>query len=133
MERGLELLFFVAVMLLAGLLDAVVRWLKGRAERDRPPAVDGEPVVVEDDDRGLVERPWVEPELLPAPPAAARFSPASTQPEAPPPRPPRLPPPPGRRRRRGGRWLRHAAEARRGMVLMAILGPCRGLETPRRD
>ena len=38
------------------------------------------------------------------------------------------PPPPSRRRARARRWVTGPSSARQGIVLMTILGPCRGLE-----
>jgi hypothetical protein len=145
MERGLEQLFILAAILFAGLVDLIVRWLKAKAGKDRP-VVETEVAEVravteaadvadladvenaldlfEADDAELAERESVAPQVLPPPPAAATPMP-STRPSPPPLRP--------RPRRRVRRWLRHPLDARSGIVLMAILGPCRGLQGPHSD
>jgi hypothetical protein len=140
MERGLEQLFILAVIIFAGLVDLIVRRLRGKAGKDRPPVEAGvaELTVVADvadladvedaldlveaDDAELPGRRPVGPKLPPAPPAAAMPSPRRS--------PPPLRP---RRRQRARRWLTHPLDARSGIVLMAILGPCRGLQAPHGD
>jgi hypothetical protein len=159
MERGYEQLIFFAVILLAALVDWVVRWLKSKGQSPLPPDA-MEPADQEDDD------PWaeqydLEPEVVqpaPLPPAEPARRPAAAAPRpqwsdvvrtelprvaapaaqriaypAPPavrfgatdrPRLPRPTP-------RSARWVRDPAAARRGIVMMEILGPCRGLEPPR--
>jgi len=113
MERGFEQLFILAVIIFAGLVELIVRRQRGKAGKDRPP--------VEADDAELPGQGQGAPELPPPPPAAM-------------PSPPRSPPPlRPRRRRRARRWLTHPLDARSGIVLMAILGPCRGLQAPHSD
>jgi hypothetical protein len=147
MERGLvEELFILAAILFAGLVDLIVRWLRRKAGKDRPAVETGVAEVTEvtetadvadladvenaldlfeADDAELPERGSVAPQVLPPPPSAATPMPST----------PRSPPPPlrPRRRRRVRRWLRHPLDARSGIVLMAILGPCRGLQAPDSD
>ncbi|MEX2155201.1 MAG: hypothetical protein WD825_17780 [Gemmatimonadaceae bacterium] len=123
MERGFEQLFVLAAILLAAMVDLFVRWLRGKTRKDQPAGAAGveeEVVLVEEADtelpEELPEQEPVEPQLPPPPPPAPRPS----------------PPPPvrTRRRHRARRWLKHPTDARRGIVLMAILGRCRGLEAP---
>ena len=128
-----QLLIFGAI-LLAVLLDLLARRGKRTRERAGPAEVAEMPTLGEADEEEE-ESEWLEPgpvELRfpprPPPPPAALMAPTS----APPPLPPRPPhPPPGiHRRRRLARWRWHLADARRGIVLMAVLGPCRGLDPP---
>jgi type IV secretory pathway VirB10-like protein len=138
MERGLEQLFILAVIIFAGLVELIVRRQRGKAGKDRPPVEAGVAEVtevadvadladvedaldlVEADDAELSGRGPVAPQL-PPPPAAM-------------PSPRRSPPPlRPRRRQRVRRWLTHPLDARSGIVLMAILGPCRGLQAPGSD
>jgi hypothetical protein len=141
MERGFEQLFILAVIIFAGLVELIVRRLRGKAGKDRPPVETGVAEVTEvadvadlgdvEDALGLVEaddaelpgRGPVAPQLPPPRP------PAATMPS------PRRSPPPlrPRRRQRARRWLTHPLDARSGIVLMAILGPCRGLQAPGSD
>lgn len=128
MERGFEQLFVLAAILLAAMVDLFVRWLRGKTRKDQPSdaaGVEEEMVLVEEADTELPEQRPVEPQLPPPPPAptpAPRPSPPTTF------RPRRR-----HRAHRAHRWLKHSIDARRGIVLMAILGPCRGLEAPYRD
>jgi len=139
MERGFEQLFILAVIIFAGLVDLIVRRLRRKAGKDRPPVEAGVVEVtevadvadladvedaldlVEADDAELPGRGPVAPKLPPPPPAAAMPSPRRSPPLRP------------RRRQRARRWLTHPLDARSGIVLMAILGPCRGLQAPGSD
>jgi hypothetical protein len=142
MERGLEELFILAAMLFAGLVDLIVRWLRRKAGKDRPAVETGVGAVTEvtetadvadladiEEALDLVEADDVEPpgrepvvpQLPPPPPPAATPMPSTRRSPPPPPLRPR-------HRRRVRRWLRHPLDARSGIVLMAILGPCRGME-----
>lgn len=127
MERGFEQFFVLAAILLAALVDLFVRRLKKKAGKDQPADVEEEAVLVEEeamlveeDDSKLHAPEMEEPQLAPARLPSPRPSP-----------PPAVGMP--RRRQRARRWLTHPADARLGIVLMAVLGPCRGLETPRSD
>jgi hypothetical protein len=143
MERGFEQLFILAVIIFAGLVELIVRRQRGKAGKDRPPVeagvaelteatevadvadladVEDALDLVEADDAELPGRGPVAPQLPPPPPAAAKPSPRRS--------PPPLRP---RRRQRARRWLTHPLDARSGIVLMAILGPCRGLQAPGSD
>jgi hypothetical protein len=142
MERGFEQLFILAVIIFAGLVELIVRRLRGKAGKDRPPVETGVAEVtevadvadladVEDaldlaeaDDAELPGRGPVAPQLPPPPPLPAAAMPS-----------PRRSPPPlrPRRRQRARRWLTHPLDAPSGIVLMAILGPCRGLQAPGSD
>ena len=140
MERGLEQLFILAAIIVAGLFELIARWLRERAGKNRPPVEAGAAEAtevadiaeladledaldrVEMDDVELPRREAFVPQVPPLPPAALM---PSTQRSLPPLRP--------RRRRRTRRWLRHPLDARSGIVLMAILGPCRGLQAPHSD
>jgi hypothetical protein len=128
MERDFGQLILVAVFILAGLFDLFVRGRKGRARRDAPPQDDEELPFVEEDDTGLEEPGRIEPR----PPLAApeRDAPPARAP-ARAPEPPRPPQPRDRpHRRRGRHWPMDRTDARRGIVLMTVLGPPRGLEAP---
>ncbi|MGQ0715281.1 MAG: hypothetical protein ACT4PJ_16400 [Gemmatimonadaceae bacterium] len=134
MERGFDQLFIVVLILLAALFDLFARWLKRKTAATQPAPVEDDLVLVEEDDEiAWLERERAEPlRQLPlslppsvqappafkAPAAAARRGAAER----------RAPPvgSPPRRRRRG--WLETPADARRGIVVMTILGPCRGLK-----
>lgn len=116
MRGGLTLqqLLLIAFMVLGLLLNLLVRWIRTRAAgspgagaapgRDAPPPVPGP------------ARARVAP--LPLPPA-----PAATPPGRPGPRPEERRP--GRRRRAPSLGRR---EARRAIVHMAVLGPCRAVD-----
>lgn len=135
MERGFEQIFVLVAIVLAALFDLLVRWLKKKAGKDRPADVtdvDEELVLVEDANKEFPEQ-WPEEPQVPSPPAPA---PAPAPPEPVPVLSPRPSPPTAvrpRRRHRARRWLKHPSDARRGIVLMAVLGPCRGLEAPDRN
>lgn len=169
MERGLEQLFILGLILFAALVDLFVRWLKGKAGRPQPGDVPHEPegeideelIFEEHVEEELAEPrtydpPYREPTPPPLPTPARERVPAPTMPhhERYPVRPakPRpvsavppgaelilTPPPPlpggigrpvlARGRRRSDRhWVKQPGSVRRGIVLMAILGPCRGLD-----
>ena len=116
MERGFEQFFVLAAILLAAVVNLLVRGRR-KTREDQPADVAGveeEVVLVEEPNTELLEQGPVEPQL---PPAAAVPLPS--------PRP--SPPTPARPRRR---WLKHPSDARRGIILMVILGPCRGLQAP---
>ena len=122
MERGSELLIVLFVLLLAA-LDLLARWLRGKTQLDQPAGAAGgeeEVVSAEEADTELPERA----------PAAPRLPPAAPPPPLRPPRP--APPTTARPRRphRARRWVKDPIDARRGIILMTILGPCRGLEAP---
>ena len=133
MELRFEPLFVVGAILVAAMFDLLVRWLTGKTAKARPPEVDTALMFVQEDDTDMLEDGLGEPHEAPVSPPPASLSPASSSPHVPLSR--SLPPAPGlrRRRQRGRRWLEHPTDARRGIVLMAVLGPCPGLETPRRD
>jgi len=109
MDRGFEQLVILVAIIVAGIADLIVRWMRRKAGKDQPPVVADVPV---------------EPQLPPPEPAPVSVS-----------FPPRSPSLPVRRRRRhrAHRWLTHPLDARSGIVLMAILGPCRGLQAPHSD
>jgi len=147
MERGFEQLFVLAAILLAAMVDLFVRWLRGKTRKDQPSDVaaleeEEEMVLVEEADTELPEQRPVEPQL-PPPAPAPKPSPRPSSPATAAPMPSQRPSPPARvrphrrhrahRAHRAHRWLKHPIDARRGIVLMAILGPCRGLEAPYRD
>ena len=140
MERGFDQLVILLLVVLASLLDLVVRWIKKRNRRDESPVYHDETVAAEDAEA----EPWESEWQLPLPEAPL---PETSPPEAP---PPELPPPeaPGRevpaqprtrmlparevpRLRR--RLLERPGDARRAIVLMAVLGPCRALDPASHD
>lgn len=172
-DVNFEQLIILALVLLVGLVNFVLDWLKNRGRtppqsrnRDEGLAVGEEeidlgeamrraragsppdleparvPVQAKLPDLGVRPADSRLPVVAPAtPPDFRRPSPATMPHRSPAPRPtPRLPlrgPPPGsstrsakdrRLRRRIDPW-----EARRGVVLMTILGPCRGIEPPARN
>jgi hypothetical protein len=159
MERGFEQLVILLLVILATLLDLVVRWIKKRNRRDEPPVYHDETVAAED----AAAEPWESEWQLPLPEAPLPETPPreALPPEAPPPEapPPEVPPQeaPGRevsirpqsrvaptqprtrmlparevpRLRR--RLLERPGDARRAIVLMAVLGPCRALDAASRD
>lgn len=180
MERGFEQLIVIAAVILAGVFDVLVRWVKSRQRRDAPvdaTRYDEKPLLVEEEadfelpadvdlpsdielsgeelvertqsrgeraeraqsreeqaERALsreeqVERAQFGEELVerrvpmapPPPPVPARAPVVSRRP---------APPPPIRPRRVSRRLLTSPLDARRGIIMMTILGPCRGLERP---
>jgi hypothetical protein len=150
MERGFEQLFILAVIIFAGLVEAIVRRQREKAgkdrRKDRPPVerdvaevteatevADVADLADEEDALDLVEAD--DAELSGRRPVAPQLPPPPRPPAATMPSPRRSPPPPlrPRRRQRVRRWLTHPLDARSGIVLMAILGPCRGLQAPHSD
>ena len=152
----MEQLIVVLMILAFSVGDIIVRWLKKRAARDAPPGMPqrrNEPVEVLDEE--MEEEPdWFE--VLRRQQESDR-EPMILFPreEAPPPPPvraeeaPRRPVPvestePARGLQHGGRlphpkpvaqrvvpvrdWLRSPTDARKGIVLLNVLGPCKGLE-----
>lgn len=157
MDRGLEQFIFAALILLAGLLDWVVRSLKNRSSpRAGQPTAKPDPAEPFPEDE---EEPWSEPRDIDWEPSSEQIPERPAAPAPAPSVPPRVevftvpqsaevftvpqsvPRPaivrspatavPARRRRRN-RWVNDALDARRGLVLLEILGPCKGLESPRR-
>ena len=145
MERGFEQLILFAFILLAGVFDLLVRWLKSRRQKDgRVDAsrYDENPVLVEEEadfelsddvelfdrelsgeeliERGLADEEVAERRVPPPVPPLPVPVPVVTRRPA--------PPEPSRPRRVSRRLLTGPLDARRGIVLMTILGPCRGLE-----
>lgn len=127
MERGFEQFFIFALVLFAALVDLIVRSVRSKTRRDQPAdvagveeaGVDEELVMLEEADTELPEEEPAEPRLPPPPLPSPRFSqPMEVRP---------------RRRHRARRWLKHPLDARRGIVMMTILGPCRGLQPPDSD
>ena len=137
MEQVFEQLLVIAAIILAGLYNLLVRSLKSRQRKDAPvdaTRFDENPVLVEEEadfelpadvelpsdielpGEELIERRVTLP-LPPPPPVPVVFW-----------RP--APPPPIRPRRVSRRLLTDPLDARRGIVMMTILGPCRGLESP---
>lgn len=131
----MEPLIFVAIFLLAGLGDLLVRWLRGKT---RAPESDEELVVFEEAPEEAARREWFESQLEETTPEPVLVEPALVEPapvraaaleEIVARRPERKPvPPPPRRRARARRWITDAASARQGIVMMTILGRCRGLD-----
>jgi hypothetical protein len=136
-DLNFEQLFILAVVLLAALVNFVLDRLRNRGRTAQPQYPD-EDLAVDEEEIDLAEamRPQVvvpatlpdsrktspEPLRLPAP--AQRATPSL---------PPRVLPPRSRAASRDGRRLRRRidpSEARHGVVLMTILGPCRGVEPP---
>lgn len=115
MERGFEQFFVLVAIIIAGVADLIVRWIRRKAGKDQPPVVADVSDVAD-----AAEAPG---------PAEEDYTPVSVS------FPQRSPPLTVRRRRRhrAHRWLTHPLDARSGIVLMAILGPCRGLQAPHSD
>jgi hypothetical protein len=115
----MEQLLLIAIFLLVGLINLIVRRLRQRAEAPGPPA---EPEAV----------PWPAPgRTRELPPAARVILPVPLpEPSVPAVRPMRspAPAPPARRRPRGHRRLGSRADVRRAIVTMTVLGPCRARE-----
>jgi hypothetical protein len=110
LEQILVVAIFVLVPLLNVLLRALRRRLAGPPPREPGPEAPGMPARV--------------PVPFPAP-GAPRAEAGGIRPRVPPPLPEALRP-----RRRPQARIASAREARRAIVLMAVLGPCRGLEPP---
>lgn len=127
MERGFEQLILIVVILLAAVFDFVVRWLRRRQGKDESvgagPA-DEQPLLLEEHEIELPEAPAVERGLPLPPPAPAEVPVVFRRP---------LPPPAIKPPRVARRLLRQPLDARRGIVMMAVLGPCRGLQAADRE
>jgi hypothetical protein len=115
----MEQLLLIAIFLLVGLINLIVRRLRQRAE---PPVPPEEPEAA----------PWPTPSRTQElPPAARVILPVPlTEPSIPVVRPMRAPAPApqARRRPRGHRRLGSRADVRRAIVTMTVLGPCRARE-----
>ena len=115
----MEQLLLIAIFLLVGLINMIVRRLRQRAEEPGPPA---EPEEV----------PWPAPSRTQElPPAARVILPVPLpEPSVPAVRPMRSPAPTPRapHRPRGHRRLGSRADVRRAIVTMTVLGPCRARE-----
>jgi hypothetical protein len=110
----MEQLILIAIVLLVGLVNAIVRWLRQRTPTTPPP----EPLP-------LPEAPSSPPRTQ-LPPAARLVVPANEAAvPAVRPAPPVAPP---RRVPSSRRVLGRRSELRRAIVAMTILGPCRGRE-----
>ena len=169
MERGFDQLVILVLVILATLLDLVVRWTKKRAHRDESPVDHDETVAAEDGAAEPWESEWQPPlseAPLPETPPPETPPPEAPAPEAPPREAPGREVPPWRepptsrmptiisgrspsgvapaqprtrllpalevpRLRR--RLLERPSDARRAIVLMAVLGPCRALDPASRD
>lgn len=142
MERGLEQLLLPALIVLAALLDLLVRWAKRKVRKDQPEEVahvEAETVLLEHED-AATELPEAAPVEVPPEPVAVLVRAPRIQPPPAPrlarqasPSPPPTLPARTRRRKRGRGWLKHPLDARHGIVLMTILGPCRGWQASDRD
>ncbi len=147
MEPGFDRLVIVLLVILASLLDLVVRWTKKLNRRDESPVHHEETVAAEDAEAEPWESEWQLPlpeaplpeAPLPETPPREALPPEAPPPEVPPPEAPGREVPPWRmlparevpRLRR--RLLERAGDARRAIVLMAVLGPCRALDPASRD
>lgn len=125
MDRGLDQLLLFALVLIAGIFDLLMRWARRRRGTPSEAEGEGEIVVAESDSGEYLEVRRIEP---PPSPPVSRPGPMPSKPA--PPRPGR---PVAKRAQRPARerrhqWLRNQSDARRAIVLMEILGPCRGLE-----
>ena len=140
-DLSFEQLFILAVLLVAGLVNLVLDWLRARGRTAQPQHPE-QNVAIEEEELDLSEVFWPErtaempaerePARVPVPPP--RPLPPVVAPASPPRapvKPPRAPSRPTQRRRLRHRMDPH--EARRGVVLMTILGPCRGMEPPAGD
>lgn len=107
----MEQLLLLALFLLVVFAGSLARWLKARMEASRPAETrppDGVTV-------RRPQRPLGEPAMPARTPPVAYAQPS--------------PPPPVEARRRAPRpLLGGPSDLRRGIVLMAVLGPCRALE-----
>jgi hypothetical protein len=135
-DGNFEQLIILAVVVMAWVVNFVLDLVRRRG-RPAPPQDRAENLAVEGDEIDLAEvirreraaevaRPGPEPRSAePRPPVVV--VPAVTPVRAPvaPPRPAARVPKRGRLQRRI-----NPSEARRGVVLMTILGPCRGVEPP---
>lgn len=112
----MEQLLLIAIFLLVGLVNMLVRWLRQRSQVPRPEA---EPPPGPEPARGrrLELPPAARVIVPPLPPEAAVPAPRRMRPEA---------APPARRRPRPR--LGSRADVRRAIVTMTVLGPCRARE-----
>jgi hypothetical protein len=115
----MEQLLLIAIFLLVGLVNMLVRWLRRRAEASRP-AGEAEPAPGPVPGRRR-ELPPAARVISPELPVEAAVAPARRM------RPPASAPPP-RRRPRAHRRLGSRADIRRAIVTMTVLGPCRARE-----
>jgi hypothetical protein len=132
-DLNFEQLFILAVLLVAGLVNLVLDWVRARGRR-APPQDRAQDVAVEEEELDLSEVFWpertaevppeLEPARVPVPPPRPRPMPPVVAPMSPPRSPER-----SVQHRRLHRRI-DPREARRGVVLMTILGPCRGMEPP---
>ena len=128
-ERLFILLLF-GIPVLVSLASRWLRWRQGQVRRPGSPA--GGPVAGK-----LPEEPPPSPWPPRPAPALRRVEPPRAilaEPPVPPERPEGPPLPrtfgPPRRRARNQGLFRTPADARRAIVLMSVLGPCRGLDPP---
>lgn len=113
----MEQLLLIAIFLLVGLVNMLVRWLRQRAEAARR---DGEAEPAPEPVPGRRrELPPAARVIAPALPVEAAVAPARRM------RPPASAPPP---RPRAHRRLGSRADIRRAIVTMTVLGPCRARE-----
>ena len=123
----MEQLVLLAIFLLVGLVNAILRWRK-QGRRAPAPAPEPEPEPLPPWPREAPPRPRELPPnvrvRLPAPPEAA--PPAVPRPSVPVRRP--RPEPRAVRRPPVHRWLGNRTAVRRAIVAMTLLGPCRALE-----
>ena len=128
MDRGFEQLILLALFLLAALVDWLVRWLKGRT---RAPT-STEEVLMEDEAEPLAEREWLDseapaaPPVVPAPVRAPAMEELVVRRPVQPAHPPKIVRRHGKARVR--RMLHDEARLRHAIVVMEVLGPCRGLD-----
>ena len=138
MEFNFEQLYVVLLIILFSLADLFMRWVRRKYRQATPEEVEQEAVPIEQQapsieeeaasiegmssiEEGVASIEVEEP---------ARTRPLPTRPPVATPPPPAPSPSPRARRTgagRGTRWLA-PGDARRGIVLMTVLGPCRGLE-----
>ncbi len=134
MERGLDQFIFFAFIVLAALVDWVVRVIRNRNAPPRPPVEYAEAVHF-DDDAGYFEQ-QLDAVPVPAPPPRAVVFDApmpvewqrAVESRAQRTAPSRSSGVTGHRWRREALGLREPGAARRAIVMMAVLGPCRALE-----
>jgi hypothetical protein len=152
-----EQLVLLALITFIALLDLVSRWARGRRTEPEPtyrreepvydeaPVYDEEPVydeapVYDEEPVFTLEREpeWLESGSAEAEPPSTWAEPAGPPPIVREPRTRKATPAPLRpvvqapaqsatRPRRRAHWLRHPVNARRGIVMMTVLGRCRGL------
>jgi hypothetical protein len=126
MDRGYEQLFLFVAILIAALIDLSVRWLRRKQGPPQGPEIEDEILIDERDEGEWLEVREIKPQPVPAPPPPTISTPTSGALQSLKPRAPKVRP----RREPIRHWLTHPSQARRGIILMEILGPCRGLERP---